>query len=125
MADALYMARKQKAFAWAKYYKEVARRLDSDYANYQLMVVIKTEETSKAMPDHLIKSISDMSAALKKTWDCAICQDIIKPGELDITTCGHFFCKGCLEEHKQRSAGDCKCPTCRHKLSTSERRPAE
>jgi hypothetical protein len=116
MADAHYMCKKQKSFAWAKYYSSVNERLNADYAYYEVMRRITTDTDANKMPEHIIKSIAEMGAALKKTWDCAICQDIIKPDDLDITNCGHYFCKGCMEEHKRRGGADCKCPTCRRKI---------
>lgn len=113
------MCKKQKSFAWAKYYSAQSSRLAADYSNYRLLQLIKEDSEAKSIPEHIVKSIADMGAALKKTWDCSICMEIIKPDQLEITNCGHFFCKECIKEHKKRSGLDCKCPNCRRKLPVS------
>lgn len=59
----------------------------------------------------------EMSAELKKVWECPICLEFIPKDNLDITPCGHYYCKGCLDLLKKRVNPDGepnRCAVCRH-----------
>ncbi len=104
---------KRVAFAWAKYYEANRNRHQSDHTNYG-----RLKETISALPEHIKTQYLDMMTELKKTWECVICIEMIEPNNLDITNCGHFFCKGCLTALKNANPTDCKCPMCRRKIGT-------
>ena len=53
------------------------------------------------IPTHIKEEFLKMGAELKKTWECPICIDMIQPDNLEITNCGHYFCKPCLEGFKE------------------------
>jgi len=113
----LNSAHKQRSFAWAKYYESVNDRLNDDYNNYARVAPLRNDTN---IPQHIKDDIVKMMDELKKHWECPICIEMIKPMDLDITNCGHYFCKGCLKKHKDlaKSSGqECKCPNCRRKIS--------
>ena len=114
----LNYANKRVSFAWAKYYESVNERLGNDYNNYRRVAPMRDDVS---IPQHIKDDIVKMMDELKKHWECPICLEMIKPQELDITNCGHYFCKGCLTQHKAnakaRGAEHCNCPNCRRKIS--------
>lgn len=109
---------KQRAFAWAKYFDVVNREHRTAYDHYQ---VITNVVQSTDLAEFVKKQLIDMGAELKKTWECPICLEFILKENLDITPCGHYYCKGCLTGLKSRPDGDgeVKCAVCRHKLQTA------
>ena len=116
MADIHSSCKKRQSFAWAKYYESFNQRLDYDFRHYGTLTQTLKKDIGYVLPQHLHNEIEDMAKELKKTWTCPICLDFIKPGDLQITICGHFFCKGCLGAHKTANSVECKCPVCRHKI---------
>ena len=105
-----------RKFAWAKYYELVNQTHDRDYAHYQALTQTVAVE---AIPTHIKTELKEMSAALKKKWECPICLEFIPDGSVEVTNCGHFYCKPCLTQLKQtsRQQGEDKwsCAVCRKK----------
>jgi len=114
---------RQRGFAWAKYYEAVRGRLEADYRNYNRMRTMD-ERSDSMVPPHIVAELKEMADALKKTWECPICLEMITPDRLAITPCGHFYCGGCLGDMcaRARNAGNDKvpCAVCRRKISTRE-----
>lgn len=112
--------RKQRAFAWAKYYEEVNLHLEQDTVVYR-MITTESSNSDTRIPTHISAEFKQMAETLKKRWECPICLDMIESGDLEITSCGHYYCKACLEAHKKshKDKGDPKwsCATCRKKHS--------
>lgn len=112
LQNQLLWARKQKSYAWAKYYESINRHLVGDRITYQII-----NRTCEEMPTHIKNEFKEMAMALKKKWECPICLDFIADDALEITNCGHFYCKPCLKQliETQKTAGDAKweCATCR------------
>jgi hypothetical protein len=106
-------AMKQRAFAWAKYYEAVNQRLNADYNN--VTIINRTIVGDAVVPAHIKEELMEMATRLKKEWECPICMEMIKPDGLEITNCGHYFCKGCITTYKTNKV-DCKCPVCRRKI---------
>lgn len=102
-----------KAFAWAKYYESLNDRLASDHINYTRTLLVSSDTD---IPSHIKTEFLAMGAELRKTWECPVCMEMIQPDNLDITNCGHYFCKPCLTQYKERNREDCKCPICRRKI---------
>lgn len=109
-------ARRQKAFAWAKYYEQVNSDLMADTGYFTTVNRVVSED---AIPTHIKTELAEMAAALKKKWECPICIEMIESGTLEITNCGHYYCKPCLAALKEtcRTRGDRKweCAVCRRK----------
>lgn len=118
-AQKLFNMNKRRAFAWAKYFDVVNREHDNAYDHYETIVnIVQSQELSEFVKKQLI----EMGEELKKTWECPVCLEFIKKENLDITPCGHYYCKPCLAELKKRpdENGQVSCGICRHKLQTSE-----
>ena len=112
----LTYARRQKAYAWAKYYEQVNAALadaHDHHARYERVA------DDREVPAHIKTELKEMATTLKKKWECPICVEMIDAGDLEITNCGHFFCKECLKNNKdfQRGQGKPKweCAVCRRK----------
>jgi len=122
----LAATRKRVSFAWAKFYE--ATNADHHGAVVQY-TVFNTIRDDVAVPEHIKATFKEMSDALKKKWDCPICMDMIPDGELEISNCGHFYCKPCLTALKAHARtadpspnAKWQCGVCRrkHKLSGEE-----
>ena len=109
-------AQKQRAFAWAKYYQSINQAHDNDFATYQTINVI-SEDTG--VPEHIKSQMKEMAVALKKKWECPCCMEFIPDGEVEITNCGHIYCKSCLKTWKDTQKGQGKtkweCAVCKRK----------
>ena len=111
---------KQKAFAWAKVYETTNRMLDDDHRNYDAFTRVADD---RSVPEHIKAEMKTMAIALKKKWECPVCLDMIENDELEITNCGHFYCKACLtawqKTCKDRGDDKWKCGMCNraHKLN--------
>jgi hypothetical protein len=61
-----------------------------------------------------------MADALKKEWDCPICLAMIPLDTLEITNCGHYYCKPCLDALKAHAIAEEKpkyeCAVCKRKF---------
>jgi hypothetical protein len=107
----LAYANKRVSFAWAKYYEEVNQHFEIATVEYKELEVIVNNEI---IPEHIKSKLKTMTEELKKKWDCCVCLDFIT--DIEITNCGHFMCKDCLEGLKQHTEGDSwSCPVCRKK----------
>ena len=109
--------KKQKAFAWAKYYESMGNR-----ANNARVVIEMTGATRVSgnlvkptnMPKHITDEYWEMANALNKEFTCNICFNLTTKETLAITYCGHMFCKTCLDKVKEDE--NAKCPICRKAL---------
>jgi len=114
----LTYAKKQKAYAWAKYYDQVTNALHEDHGHYHQYHRVVSED---AIPQHIKNEMMEMAKTLRKKWECPICMEMIEDGNLEISNCGHYYCKPCLVAHQthQKSQGKEKweCAVCRRKHS--------
>ena len=109
----LLLERKKTKFAWAKYYGvirndlEEAHTIHTSYTN-----MLKPSE--EKIPQHIINTLKNMAEELKHKWECPICLDFIETNNLEITNCGHYYCKECLKTHIQNTDEEkWKCCVCR------------
>ena len=106
LENKLRFAKKQTAYAWAKYYEELEISHVSSVNQYNINnQVAEVEE----LPLHLVMEIADLSKKLKKEISCPICFDVIEGGDLKITGCGHKYCKECFTKINE-------CAVCRKKI---------
>ena len=91
-------------FAWAKYYEEVRHGHNRALDLYRRQSVMATEPT---LPTHIKAEIEEMAKSLRKEYECPICLDMIAEGQLDITICGHKYCKPCLTTMITQSSPNC------------------
>jgi hypothetical protein len=125
----LAATRKRVSFAWAKYYEATNADHHGAIAQYNIINTTLSDD-AVSLPTHIKEAFKEMSDTLKKKWDCPICADMIPEGQLDITNCGHFYCKPCLVQVKAHwaakpeweSHGKWECGVCRrkHKLADGE-----
>ena len=118
LTNKLTYARKQKAYAWAKYYEQVNGALHADHGHYHQYNRVVSED---AIPVHIKNEMMEMATALRKKWECPICMDFIAHDDLVITNCGHYYCKGCLEswkeQEKKNGNNTWKCANCNRRHS--------
>ena len=107
---------KRIAYAWARYYEEVNSRHGRYYNNYLVLQTNLNTHTVEEIPKHIKDTIVQMSEELKKTWECPVCFDMIEPKSLEITNCGHYFCKDCIVKYRADHPVDCVCPICRKSI---------
>lgn len=116
LTQKLNWANKRVSFAWAKVYQTANERLENDYDNYTTIERTVIEPT---IPEHIKTELKTMADKLKQVWECPICMDFITPNDLEITNCGHYYCKGCLvdwKETERRNGNDkWKCCSCNRK----------
>jgi hypothetical protein len=116
LRNRLNWAEKRVKFAWAKYYNQVHQQLQDAHAHYT--VVVRTSD-DVSIPEHIKKELKDMASSLKKQWECPICMGFIEEDNLEITNCGHYYCKPCLaqwiQSEKDRHADKWKCGMCNRK----------
>lgn len=115
----LNWARRQKAYAWAKFYEARTDNLRQDRIVYRTI-----ENTTELLPAHIKTEFLEMAKTLKKKWECPVCMDFIEEDKLEITMCGHFYCKGCLEKWKQtekdKGKEKWKCGLCNKQFKFNE-----
>ena len=107
-----YRMDKMRRFAWAKFYELANQEHERDYDHYRVIVNIVEQQTE--LDSFVKKQLIEMGAELKKTWECPICLEFIEKENLDITPCGHYYCKGCLKTLREQE--DAKCAVCRRKF---------
>jgi len=117
----LVWANKRVSFAWAKYYEAIRRDLNDDWGNYRTFNRVADD---REIPEHIKNEMKEMAAALKKKWECPVCLDMIENADLEITNCGHYYCKGCLDgwkaAEKARGETKWKCGCCNRKHGFTE-----
>ena len=104
----LAWSKKQTSYAWAKYYDSERERLVSDIQAYTEIDSLPPET-----PQFVLDQLKEFHIELKKKIECPICLETINPDVLEISKCGHKYCKDCLDQLKQTTK---KCAICRKKL---------
>ena len=116
LTNQLAAANKRVKFAWAKYYEEVNEQLHVAHRDFTRFNRVADD---REIPEHIKTELKEMATALKKKWECPVCIDMIDDNDLIITNCGHYYCKGCLDQWKLtcRERGDAKweCCNCKRK----------
>ena len=116
LTQRLNWANKRVSFAWAKVYETANDRHEADWNNYR---IVEKTVIEQSIPEHIRTELKSMAEKLKKEWECPVCMDFIPQSELEITNCGHYYCKGCLtawKETEKRNGNDkWKCGSCNRK----------
>jgi hypothetical protein len=105
---------RQRRFAWAKYYEAMRDGHETAIVYVARQVAITQDPT---LPAHIKNEIEEMATAMRKQYECPICLDMIPSGQLDITNCGHKYCKTCLAQVLAQVPP--KCSVCRKELKRS------
>jgi hypothetical protein len=116
ISDAEYRALVQKSkTGWARYYE----RLQEEQAHAIHMRAAlhafrqKVEQPESTVPKHLRDEFIEMATALGRTFECCICMTTPTGADVEITRCGHRFCKTCFNKLKETTK---ECALCRKKL---------
>ena len=99
--------RRAKAYAWAMYYQEMEHSHNATVNHYTTLNSI-VEDELVPLPKHLIAEYTEMLKELQKEIECPICMEIITD-DLQITGCGHKYCKSCFDKID-------RCAECRRKI---------
>ncbi len=99
---------KGKKYAWGKYYGEVNNQLSQNTTQYNRM-----KEFVETIPTHIKEEYIKMLEELKKTIEYPICMNIIENNDLQLSNCGHKYCKTCYDRILTDSN---KCAICKKKL---------
>ena len=106
LAKQLDWAKRQKSYAWAKYFESEASRQRDDIGQYeQIERIVEVDD----IPLNIRSEFKDMLKALKKKIECPICYGVIEPDDMKLTNCGHKYCPVCFEQID-------KCAICRKPL---------
>ena len=105
-----------RKFKWAfANYMEAEREWNrSAYSTY---TVLRRRVTDDAIPQHIKDEFIEMANELKKQWECPVCMEFITSEKLEITPCGHKYCKDCLTQLKAIKP---ECAICRRELRVNE-----
>lgn len=118
MSAALETMKRRMKFAWAKYFEVNREAHELFYAYHAQLERIARATGDATLPTHIKAEIEEMAAAMKKQYECPICLEMIEKGQLDITNCGHKYCKGCLAQVLAQP--DPKCACCRKQLKRND-----
>jgi len=100
--------KKQKSYAWAKYYESMNETHQQYITIYQQYT---SEHVKEALPPHIASEFGEMAEQLRRKIECPICYEVIPSTDLKISKCGHKYCGECFN-HSQLE----KCAICRRKL---------
>lgn len=109
----------RRRYAWCRFYEEA--RNNHEQAITQITHIRRI--VNGELPEHIKREMEDMAEALRKPYECPICLDLIPKGELDITNCGHKYCKRCLTTLKTQP--EPKCAMCRAEIWGGRGEPEE
>ena len=113
-ASSQYKAQEKKAkMGWAKYYS----LLEEDHSQQVIYSERLVEVSTKEMPEHIRRELISLLEQVKKKINCPICLDVIPTGEIDMTQCGHKFCKTCMNKLKETPQPQCS--ICRKRIWVS------
>lgn len=107
---------RQRSFAWAKYYESMGQ--NANRARVIVWMIGRHDdgklEPKENLPKHITQEFYDMAEQLNKQFTCPVCYELVTSATIQITHCGHVFCKECLEQWKKKP--NAVCPICRKKL---------
>jgi len=107
--------KKQRAFAWAKYYSEMAAEADNARVIIQYVNIAHgAPTTAEYLPPHITQEFYEMAVQLRRKFECPVCLEVVNKDTIQITHCGHVYCKPCIETLK--TGADPKCAVCRRKI---------
>ena len=95
---------------WACYFKAIEQGQLCDIIYYEKVKELPVND----MSDYAKKQIEELLIQLKKQIECPICLETIDPKNIEMTACGHKYCKQCINTLKQTI--NPKCSICRTKI---------
>lgn len=110
--------KKQKAYAWAKFYQSETRHQVANAIRYRIM-----NSVVETIPTHIRDEYIKMCEETKKEISCPICMDVIEYENLFLSSCGHKYCKACYIQyinHLKSTNKPLKCAVCKRKVKAIE-----
>lgn len=101
------MTRKFK-WAFANYMESEREWNRNAFTTYT--VIHRTMGSDVSIPTHIKTEFLEMAAELKKQWECPVCLEFIQSDQLEITPCGHKYCKECVAKLRETTK---QCAVCR------------
>ena len=110
----LNSAKKQKSFAWAKYYEQMGEYATNANVIINMVQMPHNPPPITEFPPHITQEFYDMACALRKKFECPCCMEMVTKENIKITTCGHIYDSVCLNILKEQV--NPKCAVCRRKI---------
>jgi hypothetical protein len=117
MADRqLENLKKQKAYAWGKYYEQMGNDANNAIVLVQYANVAHAPAAQRPadIPTHITDELYTMACELRRKFECPCCLEMVSKETIQITHCGHIYDKDCLAILKAQA--DPKCAVCRRKI---------
>lgn len=96
---------RRRRYAWAQFFNLARETHEEAYEEYAKgSSLLRTHEAS--LPKHFVDEYMELVQSLRKKVECPVCLEVMGKNELEITVCGHKYCKGCFKELT-------KCAICR------------
>ena len=116
MSNPLEAMRRRMKFAWAMVFQTHREAHEVILAYHERLERMRAMSAEATLPTHIKAEIEEMASAMRKQYECPICLEMIGSGQLDITNCGHKYCKGCLATLLAQAEPKCAC--CRKALKS-------
>ena len=99
--------KKQRNYAWAKYYEDVNQNHNSGVNHFQQVTTIVEKHE---IPENIKTELIDLMKKLREKVECPVCYDVIEPDNMKLTNCGHKYCSSCYDKLIESTN---KCAICR------------
>jgi len=108
------LLRKSKT-GWARYFSLLRDEQQHGIRLMEQIDVLRRQvvDNSATIPTHLKNEIVEMYQALGKHYDCCICMETPDADNIEISSCGHRYCKTCFNQLKETTKA---CAICRKKF---------
>jgi len=110
---------RQRSYAWAKYYEEVEQDHAYDIVVYNTLTTTTEPEIMNVVPTHIANELKELLAKTKTRIECPICIEVIPVENLELSSCGHKYCKTCYYQyldHLVANEEPLKCAVCKRKV---------
>ncbi len=93
-------------------YKRDIKILKNENIKYRKFYETKTR--IPPYPPYIIDKLKDLYLNKNIEYECPICFIIIDTSNIELSSCGHFYCNKCIKEIKN-------CLTCHYKFTNDEK----
>lgn len=107
-------AKKQRSFAWAKYYSQMEAEATNANIIINMIEIPHNPPQQRELPPHITQEFYEMACELRRKYECPCCLEMVNKDTIKITNCGHIYDEACLNILKAQA--DPKCAVCRRKL---------
>ena len=90
---------KNRRVAWCKFFQARRENFQQRVEFYDKLKMLQdalaTAQGEYNIPPHFQNKFKELLAEAKSTIECPVCLDVIEAEQLEITNCGHCYCKQC------------------------------